>query len=41
MKHSLAECIHHIDTNQVIAISKALEEWEPECEGVSTLSLGS
>jgi len=35
MKHSPAECINHISKNQLIEISKHLEEWEPECERFS------
>ena len=32
-KHSLAECNYDIYEKELLVIIKALEEWEPECEG--------
>jgi hypothetical protein len=32
-KHSPAECNYHIYDKELMAITKPLEEWRPECEG--------
>jgi hypothetical protein len=33
--HSPAECNYGIEYSELIAISKPLEEWRPECEGAA------